>query len=255
MKRFHPARASQEDLALRAKAGDTEAISALAASMMFFIRSIAGKIKQDLHGVERDDLEQVGMIALIRSIPTFDPDKGSFHNRAWEWATTAMEREIYKNTSLVRLPEGSGPKGAIAIASKIRKAEIEDTGTIAEEIGVEEKRVRAIAALLRGHLSIDRGSDDDSHDIPDDTENPEEMAIRKEQITNVQRVLADFRKGLTAKEICIFDYCIIADEEDRLTAVKAGELVGMPRSTACWTCNRLMSRLRQLLGCYYREAA
>ena len=36
---------------------------------------------------------------------------------------------------------------------------------------------------------------------------------------------------LDEKEASIFDHCMTADEEDKITATQAGKLVGMPHST------------------------
>jgi RNA polymerase sigma factor (sigma-70 family) len=218
--------------------------------MIFFVKAIANKMRGDLRGLQSDDLEQVGMIAVIRSLPTYDADKGSFQSRAWQWALVAMEREIYDNLSLIRLPKGggNGKQGAPAIVAQIKKLETADTVAIAEEIGVSERRVRSIYNLLHGHLSLDSGRDGEAVDLPDDGENPESIAIMKEEMSNFERILTFFRSELTDKETIIFDNCIVADEEDRITVTQAAAISGVPRSTAYWTYNRLLSRLRLRLG-------
>lgn len=255
MKHEHPARIRQQNLALRAKAGDRKAVEALAASMTFFVRAIANRMKSDLRGLQSDDLEQVGMIAVLRSLPTFDPDKGSFQNRAWQWALAAMEREIYDNLSLIKLPRGGDRTGAVAIVAKIKKSATDDTEALAKELGVSEKRVRNIHSLLRGHVSIDTGSDGNGLDLADDSDSPEDIAIRTEQATNVQKILACIQAQLTERETYILDNCVLADEEDRISVKEAGRMLGIASSTAYWTYNKLLSRLKQKIECHYREAA
>lgn len=248
MKHTHPARSHQEKLALRARGGDRKAAAALMASMVPFVRAIVSKMNVEFRGLDRQDLEQEGAIAILRSLPTYDPTVGSFHTRAWQWALNAMQQEIYRNLSLIRLPKGGDKTGAVAIVNRIKKSKTTDPTAIAEEIGVSEKRVRAIYNLLYGHLSIDTGSDGEGFDLPDDSDSPEDIAIKREQMSNFERALAFFRSELTDKEIIIFDRCIVADEDDRITVTQASVIAGLPRSTAYWTYNRLLSRLRRRLG-------
>ena len=248
MKHTHPARSHQEKLALRARGGDRKAAAALMASMMPFVKAIVSKMSGEFRGLDGQDLEQEGAIAILRSLPTYDPSIGSFHTRAWQWALNAMQREIYRNLSLIRLPQGGDRTGAVAIVTQIRKSETADTESLSEEIGVSEKRVRAIYDLCHGHLSIDSGGDGEGFDLPDGGDSPEDIAIRKEEMSNFERALAFFRGELTAAETIIFDGCIMAYPEDRITVTQAAVIAEIPRSTAYWIYNRLLSRLRQRMG-------
>jgi RNA polymerase sigma factor (sigma-70 family) len=93
--------AEQNDLAIRAKAGDRKAVSDVLAFCERDVLAIVGKWR--CTEAEREDLAQVARLAILESaIPSFNPTKG-YQFRFWaaQWARTEVKRSRNTNSSVV----------------------------------------------------------------------------------------------------------------------------------------------------------
>jgi RNA polymerase sigma factor (sigma-70 family) len=93
--------AEQNDLAVRAKAGDRKAVAALLAFCERDVLAIVSKWR--CSEAEREDLAQVARMAILESaIPGFNPNKGyQFRFYAALWARTEVKRSKNTNSSVV----------------------------------------------------------------------------------------------------------------------------------------------------------
>lgn len=99
MKSFTPA--EQNDLAVRAKAGDRKAVADLLAFCERDVLAIVAKWR--CSEAEREDLAQVARMAILESaIRTFNPTKG-YQFRFWaaQWARTEVKRARNIGSSMV----------------------------------------------------------------------------------------------------------------------------------------------------------
>lgn len=108
--------AEQTELAIKAKAGDREALERLVKCNLRFVLTIA---KEYQYGsIDIEDLINEGNIGLIKAIDRFDATKGfKFISYAVWWVRQSIMQYIYEHGSMVRLPINK-----INVIGKVNKA-------------------------------------------------------------------------------------------------------------------------------------
>lgn len=108
--------AEQTELAIKAKAGDREAMDRLVKCNLRFVLTIA---KEYQYGnIDIEDLINEGNIGLIKAIDRFDASKGfKFISYAVWWVRQSIMQFIYENGNMVRLPINK-----INVIGKVNKA-------------------------------------------------------------------------------------------------------------------------------------
>ena len=93
----------EKKLALRCRAGDSEARKKLTEANMRLVISIAKPFKN--RGLEFIDLIQEGNLGLMNAIKKFDPNKGfRFSTYATWWIRQAIQRAVYDKAQTIRIP-------------------------------------------------------------------------------------------------------------------------------------------------------
>lgn len=106
----------QTELAIKAKAGDSQAMDKLVKCNLRFVLTIA---KEYQYGnVDIEDLINEGNIGLIKAVSRFSPTKGfKFISYAVWWVRQSIMQYIYENGNMVRLPINK-----INVIGKVNKA-------------------------------------------------------------------------------------------------------------------------------------
>ena len=93
----------QNELAVKAKSGDKDALDRLVKSNLRFVVTVAKEYQYS--NIPLEDLISEGNIGLIKAVDKFDVSKKiKFISYAVWWVRQSIIQSIYENGSIVRLP-------------------------------------------------------------------------------------------------------------------------------------------------------
>jgi len=206
-------REQEEDLAVRAAAGDQVAKDKIVSANLRFVVNVAKKYQN--HGLDLTDLISEGNIGLLTAIEKFDVSKGyHFISYAVWWIRQAILKSICEKSRAIRLPlNRANELVQIEKARKVLtgdKSEEEEIVEIAELLNMDSKHVREMLAISRDMVSLDtrvRTADSDSATIGEfiedkNSEDPVEKVINVTMKEDIQEVLST----LTEKEASVLKY-------------------------------------------------
>lgn len=210
-------REEENELALKAAAGDWNAKHKIVNANLRFVVNVAKKYQN--RGLDLTDLISEGNIGLLTAIERFDASKGyHFISYAVWWIRQAILKAICEKSRAIRLPlNRANELVQIEKARKLisgNKSDEEEIAEVAELLNMDGNHVREIINISRDMVSLDsaaRSSEQDSSTLgdflPDEQyETPEDAAVRitmKEDIDSVLDTLSEkeaevlrFRFGL-----------------------------------------------------------
>ena len=210
-------RKEENELALKAAAGDRNAKHKIVNANLRFVVNVAKKYQN--RGLDLTDLISEGNIGLLTAIERFDASKGyHFISYAVWWIRQAILKAICEKSRAIRLPlNRANELVQIEKARKLisgNKSDEEEIAEVAELLNMDGNHVREIINISRDMVSLDsaaRSSEQDSSTLgdflPDEQyETPEDAAVRitmKEDIDSVLDTLSEkeaevlrFRFGL-----------------------------------------------------------
>lgn len=210
-------REEENELALKAAAGDRNAKHKIVNANLRFVVNVAKKYQN--RGLDLTDLISEGNIGLLTAIERFDASKGyHFISYAVWWIRQAILKAICEKSRAIRLPlNRANELVQIEKARKLisgNKSDEEEIAEVAELLNMDGNHVREIINISRDMVSLDsaaRSSEQDSSALsdflPDEQyETPEDAAVRitmKEDIDSVLDTLSEkeaevlrFRFGL-----------------------------------------------------------
>ena len=210
-------REEENELALKAAAGDRNAKHKIVNANLRFVVNVAKKYQN--RGLDLTDLISEGNIGLLTAIERFDASKGyHFISYAVWWIRQAILKAICEKSRAIRLPlNRANELVQIEKACKFingNKSDEEEIAEVAELLNMDGNHVREIINISRDMVSLDsavRASEQDSSTLgdflPDEQyETPEDAAVRitmKEDIDSVLDTLSEkeaevlrFRFGL-----------------------------------------------------------
>ena len=210
-------REEENELALKAAAGDPNAKHKIVNANLRFVVNVAKKYQN--RGLDLTDLISEGNIGLLTAIERFDASKGyHFISYAVWWIRQAILKAICEKSRAIRLPlNRANELVQIEKARKLisgNKSDEEEIAEVAELLNMDGNHVREIINISRDMVSLDsaaRSSEQDSSTLgdffPDEQyETPEDAAVRitmKEDIDSVLDTLSEkeaevlrFRFGL-----------------------------------------------------------
>jgi RNA polymerase primary sigma factor len=193
----------QNELALKAKAGDKKAMDKLIECNLRFVLTIA---KDYQYGsVDVKDLINEGNIGLIKAVEKFDPSRGfKFISYAVWWVRQSIMQFIYEHGNMVRLPINK-----INVIGKVNKAverlhhQLDREPTVEEIQAITDFSVEDIKSSYMDNtrcISIDQKINEDSDTemidiIPGETMEDIEGKLNgeslKHEINNVLTTLTD----------------------------------------------------------------
>lgn len=223
-------REEENELAIRAKAGDKDAKDRIVKANLRFVVRIAKKYQN--HGLDLTDLISEGNIGLLTAIDRFDVDKGyHFISYAVWWIRQAILKAVCEKSRMIRLPLNRANE--LVQIEKTRKvitgnrSEEEEIAEIAEILDMEPGHIRDILNIAREMVSLDatvRHNDSESATVGEfiqDTlyADPEEEVISDSMKDDIDDVL----ETLTPKEAEVIRYRFGLDGREALSLKEVGD--------------------------------
>ena len=158
----------ETDLAIRAKAGDEEAVRQLTEANLRLVVSVAKRYVG--RGLQFLDLIQEGNLGLIRAVEKFEPEKGfKFSTYATWWVRQAITRSIADQSRTIRIPVH-----LVENINRVKKVSAELLHTNGKDPTPEElaavldlpaERIRELLTLAQDPVSLETpvGEEEDSH--------------------------------------------------------------------------------------------
>ncbi len=223
-------REEENELAIRAKAGDKEAKDRIVKANLRFVVKIAKKYQN--HGLDLTDLISEGNIGLLTAIDRFDVDKGyHFISYAVWWIRQAILKAVCEKSRMIRLPLNRANE--LVQIEKTRKvitgnrSDEEEIAEIAEILDMDPAHIRDILNISREMISLDatvRHNDSESATVGEfiqDTmyADPEVEVIAGSMKDDIDDVL----ETLTPKEAEVIRYRFGLDGREALSLKEVGD--------------------------------
>ncbi len=243
-------REEEQDLAVRAANGDSEAKEKLIRANLRFVVVIAKKYRN--REIPLIDLINEGNIGLLNAIERFDVSKGHhFISYAAWWVRQSILKALSEKSRTIRLPWNRANE-LLHIERRSREMLSErsgppDIGKIAEELRMEHDHVARLISLSREPLSLDTpvgGIQDSSplHEFICDTtgKNPEETALIQSLCESIQ----DLLKTLTEKEAEIIALRFGLNGQKKMSLREIAELYTLSRERIRQIEKKAIKKLR-----------
>ena len=242
--------AEEAELARRIKAGDEEALKELVTANLRFVVSVAKKFQGQ--GLHLTDLINEGNYGLIKAAKRFDETRGfKFISYAVWWIRQAILQALAEQGRVVRLP-----LNRIGTISKIRKASarlaqqkerLPNFEELAEELSIDESKIREAMQHTGRHLSMDAPfNDDDDNNLLDvlpsnETVAPDEPLLSESVVTDIEYALAT----LESREAEITRLYFGIGREHPLTLEEIGQRFALTRERVRQIKEKALRKLRQ----------
>ncbi|GIJ34447.1 sigma-70 family RNA polymerase sigma factor [Micromonospora sediminimaris] len=151
------------------------------------------------HGLESEDLDQHGVVGLMRAVERFDPTRGlKFSTFAVWWIRQAVTRAIANESRLIRLPVHKSDQVRRVVAGRNRLLARSGTATVSEichELGLEPGTVLECLRLHAGVVSLDLLIGDGNAPLAEFV-TPGQDTLRPDVLTQRQGTLTLLRASL-----------------------------------------------------------
>ena len=227
----------ENELALKAKAGDKRAREKLINSNLRFVVTVAKKYQGQ--GLPLEDLINEGNLGLLTALEKFEPEKGyHFISYAVWWIRQSILKAVCEKSRAVRLPLNRANE--LFQIQKIQKTLIHESGSsdvsvddIAAASGHERDLIRDQLAVPREMVSFDapvasKGEISDSKVgdfIEDDKMGPEEEVMQASLKEDVETLLST----LTEKERDIIILRFGLHDTKPMSLKEIGDLYGLTK--------------------------
>lgn len=248
----------ERELALRARAGDSEARERLIVSNMRLVCAVA--MRYTASGVEYNDLVSEGFLGLMRGVDHYDPDAGaSLSTYAVTWIRQGMGRCLDTQGRPIRYPEHVATmRRRVLRAAKRLYGELGREATrdeLAAAVGISVEHVADLLSLPVVGETLDRPAHPNRQGVvteetigdlvPDARPTPEQVA---ESQSATEELLATLRRHLTSREYATITmrYGLAGEHEHTLLAV--GKRLKVSRERARQLEMHALGKLRTALG-------
>ncbi len=201
------------------------------------------------------DLIQEGNIGLMQAVKKFDPYKNvKFSYYASFWIKAYILKFIMDNWRLVKIGTTQGQR-RLFFKLKKEKQKLIDQGfdpkprLLSERLGVSEREIVDMDQRLDNwDLSLDAPLKDDSDTermdfMSTDSVSAEDTMAKKEMDVLLHNKIEDFRKGLTERELEIFDQRIFA--ENPATLQEIGDNYDISRERVRQVEKNIVKKMRE----------
>jgi RNA polymerase sigma-32 factor len=249
----------EKTLAIRyAETQDVDAAARLVTANLRLVVKLAYEYRRAYRNMM--DLIQEGNMGLMQAVKKYDPYRGvKLSSYAAWWIRAYMLRYILSNWRMVKLGTTQAQRKLFFNLNKekarLTAMGIEPThGEIARRLEVTEKEVEEMdKRMARSDASLDTPvSESDGRQIsrvellPGEGMAPD-LATESAELGNLLREhLSEFRKGLSGKDLIIFDERLIADEPRTLQDL--GDQFGVSRERVRQLEARMTGKLRDYLS-------
>jgi RNA polymerase sigma-32 factor len=201
------------------------------------------------------DLIQEGNIGLMQAVKKFDPYKNvKFSYYASFWIKAYILKFIMDNWRLVKIGTTQGQR-RLFFKLKKEKQSLIDQGfdpkprLLSERLGVSEREIVDMDQRLDNwDLSLDAPLKEDSDTermdfLSTEAESAEDSMAKKEMDVLLHNKIEDFRKGLTERELEIFDQRIFA--ENPATLQEIGDNYDISRERVRQVEKNIIKKMRE----------
>lgn len=251
----------EEEKALAVRYAETQDVDAAARLVTANLRLVV-KLAYEYRRAYRNmmDLIQEGNMGLMQAVKKYDPYRGvKLSSYAAWWIRAYMLRYILSNWRMVKLGTTQAQRKLFfnlnKEKAKLAAMGIEPThGEIAKRLEVTEKEVEEMdKRMARSDASLDTPvSESDGRQIsrvellPGEALAPDLATESAELGSLLREHLSEFRKGLSGKDLIIFDERLIADEPRTLQDL--GDQFGVSRERVRQLEARMTGKLRDYLS-------
>ncbi|MBL8658966.1 MAG: sigma-70 family RNA polymerase sigma factor [Rhodospirillales bacterium] len=247
----------ERDLAIRAEAGDIDAMDRLVASHLRFVVKIARSYRG--WGLPMSDLVQEGTLGLIQAVRRFDPHRGVRLSTYAGWSVrAALQDAVLRSWSVVRLGTSNAQKSLALNLKRIMAAAGQENTEISEDLaagmaarfGVTMTEVVAVARRMAGS---DRSLDQASGPAPtgldrlqSPTPSPESIAAASSEQRLVRAALNAALQRLSLREQMVIRRRYLAEARHTFEAI--GRELGVSKDRVRQLEAKALGKLRELLG-------
>lgn len=192
------------ELTLKYQAGDKKAKDKLVIANLRLV-AMAAKSYSTYASMSFEDLLQEGTLGLIRSVETFDTEKGyRFSTYAMYWIKQAISRALANNAKTIRIPVH-----IIELKAKYRKAQNELKKTLQREPTVEEiaqkmsmdvNKIKEIEITTREPISLSTTIGEEENNTVEDLIPDRTLPNLDEELDNEIRAKTIFKVLSTLNE-------------------------------------------------------
>lgn len=258
-------RDEEKIVAIRAAAGDKEAVKTLIQSNLLLAVKIAYEYKSLVNNF--DDLIQESNLGLCRSMEKYDPKRGyRFSTYAGWWCRSMILRYIFNNSHMIK-PGTTNDQKKLFYNLRKEQKRLEtlgvdtDTFTIAQNLNVSEENVIEMDSRLRNDIYLDAPSfqeDDDSNVktmkeyIASTEERPDNVLEHKDFYGTLRVKLDGFARRLkNNRQREIFYDRIIAEEP--ITLKELGDRFGVSKERMRQVEEEILLKLKKQLKSFVYE--
>ena len=229
-------REEENELALKAKAGDVTAKSKIVNANLRFVITVAKKYQN--HGLDLTDLISEGNLGLLTAIEKFDTTKGyHFISYAVWWIRQSILKAICEKSRMIRLPlNRANELVQIEKAKKTISANLsedEEIREIAGMLNMSEAHVRDMINIAHDMVSLDsavRPNDSESSSVGEFIEDimytrPEDEVINQGMKEDIAKVLAT----LTEKEAEVLRYRFGLEGHKSMSLKEVGDVFNLTK--------------------------
>ena len=229
-------REEENELALKAKAGDKAAKDKIVTANLRFVVNVAKKYQN--HGLDLTDLISEGNIGLLTAIDRFEVDKGyHFISYAVWWIRQSILKAICEKSRMIRLPlNRANELVQIEKARKVigfNKTEEQEITEVAEMLNMDEDHIRDILNISREMVSLDKTVRQGTTEgaslgefIQDSLyENPEAGVINENMKNDIDSVL----NTLTEKEAEVLRYRFGLNGKESMSLKEVGDVFNLTK--------------------------
>jgi RNA polymerase primary sigma factor len=238
------------ELGHRARAGDEEAIMALARANLRFVISVAKKYQN--RGVSLADLIQEGNVGLVTAARKFDPDQGvKFISYAVWWIRQAILAALANHGRAVRVPLNRASDLARIFRERERlKQELgrdPTTQEVAKAARLTPQIVEQLQTLNAAEIRLDApiGDTDDSYLVErfvlDEATEPEEDVEERMLVEHIDAAL----ETLNPRDAKVLRLYFGLDGGEAHTLEEIGNMLGVTRERVRQLRDRALKRLRE----------
>lgn len=246
----------ERDLAIRAEAGDAEALNRLVASHLRFVVKIARSYRG--WGLPMSDLVQEGTLGLIQAVRRFDPHRGVRLSTYALWSVrAAIQESVLRSWSVVRLGTSNAQKGLAFRLKRIMTAVGQENREISDDVaagmaarfGVSMAEVVAMARRMAGgDRSLDTASEAAPaalDRLPSPAPSPETVAVAASEQRFVNAALTAALQRLSLREQLVIRRRYLAEARPTFEAI--GRELGVSKDRVRQLEAKALSKLREIL--------
>lgn len=247
----------ERELALRAEAGDTEALNRLVASHLRLVIKTARSYRG--WGLPMSDLIQEGTLGLIQAVRRFDPDRGVRLSSYAIWSVrAAIQESVLRSWSVVRLGTSNAQKGIAFRLRRIMNAVGQENNEISDDVaagvaarfGVTVTEVVEIARRMTcGDRSLDAASGAAGSPLdrlPSPEPSPESVAVVASERRYVSEALGAALQRLSLREQLVIRQRYLAEARQTFEAI--GRDIGVSKDRVRQLEAKALEKLREILG-------